>query len=251
MTVCVPTAVIYSAPDLMAEQTDEALYGDEVEITGEQGGFYKIKTDYGYEGFSIKQNFFEKLHDPAFRVCVPFADLLFDGKNYYHAPITLPYGAKVDVGFGHDERYGFVVLPSKRIYYIHKNHIMPIKSGDKSEESLREGILNTAKSYLGTQYRWGGRTHAGIDCSGLCFNSYRFNGINIWRDADIEKSPNVKPIGLREAKEGDLLYFKGHMAIYSGNGKFIHASASAGKVCEGSTDDKDIMDIFITAGTVF
>ena len=252
MIVCAPSAVLYAEPDLMAEQVDEVLYGEEVEITAEQGGFYKIKTDYGYEGWSIKQNFFEKLHDPAFMVKVPFADLLFDGKNYYHAPITLPFGSRVDVGFGHDERYGFIVLPSKRIYYIHKKHIRPIASPKPAaEQETRESIAATALSYLGAQYRWGGRTPAGVDCSGLCFNAYRFNGLSIWRDADISRSPAVKPIPLSQAQRGDLLYFEGHMAVYLGGTEFVHASAAEGAVCIGSTGDEALMQKFLTAGTVF
>ena len=49
------------------------------------------------------------------------------------------------------------------------------------EEAFRESIVQTAYSYLGTQYRWGGKTACGIDCSGLAFMSYFRNGILIWR----------------------------------------------------------------------
>lgn len=250
MVVCVPFAVLYSSPELMSEQVDEVLYGEEVEFFEESGGFVRVRTDYGYEGWSIKHNFIEKLHDPAFIVVSPFADLLFEGRNYFHSPITLPRGARVDAGFGDDERYAFCVLPSKRIYYIHKNHIAPIPNpAKKSETELRDSVAETAKCYLGTQYRWGGRTHAGIDCSGLCFNAYRFNGLSIWRDADIEKSPNLKKIPLEEAKKGDLLFFEGHMGLYLGDGEIIHSSASAGRVLIEKLGENDsLMKKFITAG---
>ncbi len=253
MVVCAPFAPVYKTPELMAEQVDELLYGDEVEIIDELGGFYKIKTDYGYIGWTIKHNLFEKLHDANSIVSVRFADLLFEGRNYYQAPITLPFGARVDVGFSHKEdRYGFCVLPSKRIYYIHKNHITPIEKTEKSEAELRDLIVETAKCYLGAQYRWGGRTPYGVDCSGLCFNAYRFNGINIWRDADFERSESLRKIDLAEAKKGDLLFFKGHVAMYLGNGEIIHASASAGRVVIENYDDKEgLKEIFICVGTAF
>lgn len=256
MVCCVPYAVLYSAPELMAEQVDEMLYGDEAEIIDTVGGFYKVKTEYGYIGWTIKSNLFEKLHDANHIVVTPFADLLFEGKNYFQPPITLPRGAKVDVGFSHKEdRYGFAVLPSKRIYYIHKNHVAPISAMDKSalpEDELRASLVDTAKEYLGTQYRWGGRTHHGVDCSGLCFNAYRFNGINIWRDADFEKSDTLREIPLEEAKEGDLIFFKGHIAMYIGNGEIIHSTASKGRVViEKLRENEYLMKNMICVGTAF
>lgn len=254
MVVCVPVAVLYSEPELMAEQVDEMLYGEEAEIIDELGGFYKIKTDYGYIGWTVKSNLFEKLHDANHIINVPFADLLFEGRNYFQAPITLPRGARVDVGFSHKEdRYGFAVLPSKRIYYIHKNHISPLEGiKKKTEAEIRQAIVFTAEEYMGVQYRWGGRTHCGIDCSGLCFNAYRFNGINIWRDADFEKNANLRKIPLEEAKEGDLVFFKGHVAMYIRGHEIIHSSASKGKVTIERLDlNEHLMENFICVGTAF
>ena len=251
MMICLPSATLYAEPELYSEQTDEALYGDEVEITEEKGGFYRVTTDYGYSGWCVKQAVFEQLHKPEYYITVPFADLLFEGRNFFHAPVTLPMGARLDYGPGHDERYGLAVLPSKRIYFIHKDHVAPLaRLKTLTRAELRESIAQTALSYLGIQYRWGGRTHAGVDCSGLCFNACRFNGINIWRDADVEKTANLKKIPLEEAQKGDLLYFEGHMALYLGEGKFIHASASAGKVIISDiANSEGLFGRFITAGT--
>ena len=73
---------------------DAFQIGDEVEIIEERGSFCKVKTDYGYIGWAVKSNIFEKLHDANHIVITPFADLLFEGRNYFQAPITLPFGAK-------------------------------------------------------------------------------------------------------------------------------------------------------------
>ena len=254
MVVCVPSAALYATPELMSEQIDELLYGEEVEIIDELGSFCKVKTDYGYVGWTVKPNLFEKLHDANHIVTSSFADLLFEGRNYFHSPITLPRGARVDVGFSHKEdKYGFAVLPSKRIYYIHQKHIAPLESINKQDENeLREALVATAKEYLGVQYRWGGRTHMGVDCSGLCFNAYRFNGINIWRDADFEKSENLRKINYHEAKPGDLLFFEGHIAMYIGNGEIIHSSSSQGKVViEKWEDNPKLKEIYLCTGTAF
>ncbi len=254
MVVCVPFAPVYSAPDLMAEQVDEMLYGEEAEILDEVGGFYKTKSEYGYIGWVIKPNLFEKLHDANHIVVTPFADLLFEGKNYFQPPMALPRGARVDVGFSHKEdRYGFAVLPSKRIYYIHKNHVSPLAEIKKNTESeIRQALVKTAKEYLGVQYRWGGRTHFGVDCSGLCFNAYRFNGLDIWRDADFEKNENLRQIPIEEAKEGDLLFFTGHIAMYLGDGMIIHSSAGKGYVSIEKYDENQYLrENLICVGTIF
>lgn len=77
-----------------------------------------------------------------------------------------------------------------------------------SEEAFRESIVQTAYSYHGTQYRWGGKTACGIDCSGLAFMSYFRNGILIWRDAAIKEGYPVHEIPIEQAKPGDLLFFR-------------------------------------------
>ena len=101
----------------------------------------------------------------------------------------------------------------------------------RSEEAFRESIVQTAYSYLGTQYRWGGKTACGIDCSGLAFMSYFRNGILIWRDAAIKEGYPVHEIPIEQAKPGDLLFFPGHVAIYLGNGKIIHATGHPESSC--------------------
>ena len=169
--------------------------------------------------------------------------------------MTLPRGARVDVGFSHKEnRYGFAVLPSKRIYYIHKNHISPLAdiNKEKTEDEKRRAIVETAKEYLGVQYRWGGRTFFGVDCSGLCFNAYRFNGINIWRDAVFEKSENLREIPYKDIKPGDLMFFPGHVAMYIGAGMIIHSAASKGCVSiEKFEENEWLRENLICVGTAF
>lgn len=253
MTVCYPTVSVSREPDLMSEQVDELLYGEECEILEEVGAYAKVRTDYGYEGYVERRALISPLHEPNRMVCVPFADLLCEKCNFYRPMMTLPRGARVDVGYSHEEkRYGFAVLPSKRIWYVHKEHVCPLPSGLGSEEELRAGIVREALSYLGVQYRWGGRTPGGVDCSGLCFMAYRLNGLSIWRDAVVEKSEHLRKIPLAEAKAGDLLFFPGHVALCLGDGKFVHASAKAGKVVQDTFENaKELMETLLCAATYF
>ncbi len=253
MVICTSSAIIYSSPDYMSEQIDEMLYGEEAEILDEKDGFYKIISEYGYSGWTSKENIFGKTKESNYVVTSPFSDLLLEGK-YRIAPFMhLPRGAKLHVEFSRNSpRFGFVTHPNEYTFYIHKNHISKIGYEYHTQSEKRFYLCQTAKEYLGTQYCWGGRTHHGIDCSGLCFNAYRFNGINIWRDADISKSPNLRKISYEDARMGDLLFFKNHMAMYLGNGKIIHSSAENGCVAiENYNENKKLQDIFICAGTAF
>lgn len=129
----------------------------------------------------------------------------------------------------------------------------------RSEEAFRESIVQTAYSYLGTQYRWGGKTACGIDCSGLAFMSYFRNGILIWRDAAIKEGYPVHEIPIEQAKPGDLLFFPGHVAIYLGNGKIIHATGHPESSCvtfnslrEGELGYReDLKNSLCAAGSIF
>ncbi|PKM63106.1 MAG: glycoside hydrolase [Firmicutes bacterium HGW-Firmicutes-21] len=261
MIICVPNAPLYAAPDLKSEHIDEALFGMGCTVLDTVSGFYKIRMFYGYEGYIEKPFICEPLHKPNMMVSVPFSDLLPEGRNFYRPVMTLPQGSLVDVGFSEQfERYGFVVLPNKRVYYMHKKHIKPLPDAavaKNNETALRSCITAAALSYLGTQYRWGGKTHCGIDCSGLAFMAYYLNGVIIYRDAVIEKSPDIREIPFSEARSGDLLYFPGHMAVYLGNDKYIHASAKEGLVCIFSFNPKDenydeyLANNLLHTGTIF
>ena len=83
------------------------------------------------------------------------------------------------------------------------------------------------------------------------------SGLTLYRDAVMEKSAILREIEYGQAQPGDLLFFRGHVAVYAGGGRFIHASASAGRVEYGSIepDDElfspDLRENLLHTGTVF
>ncbi len=95
---------------------------------------------------------------------------------------------------------------------------------------LRNELVNTAKSFIGTPYRWGGTTaENGFDCSGLTMVSYRLNGLNLPRVSRSQYKAG-KWVAKSALRPGDLVFFatKGgkrvtHVGMYAGNGEFIHA----------------------------
>ncbi len=122
----------------------------------------------------------------------------------------------------------------------------PSKSSRRSRTSSSGGreitstsgyaLLDQAKSYLGTRYRYGGTSRGGIDCSGFTSTVYRSQGIKIPRTA-MQQSKVGKSVSKSDLKKGDLIFFKtnrgtrvNHVGMYIGNGQFIHASSGGGRV---------------------
>jgi len=231
-TVILPLLPLYKEPTTDSEYTDEAFYGQKVKVLEESGDFYKIHTEYDYIGYVLKSSISDEVYKVTHVVTSAFGDLLPEPKNGKGALIAVPRGSFIKVIGGGTERYAEVELADGRHGFIHKANIMPIADMDRkrTEAELRRDIVNTARLFVGTSYRWGGKTAAGIDCSGLAFMSYYMNGLHLYRDAHFEKSPILKEITLDEAKEGDLLFFPGHVAIYIGSGMYIHSTTSLGGV---------------------
>ncbi|MFZ9188545.1 MAG: C40 family peptidase [Algoriphagus sp.] len=67
-------------------------------------------------------------------------------------------------------------------------------------------IIQTAKSYRGTPYRYGGTTRTGIDCSALVYHSFAAVGVNLPRTS-VEQSKLGKKVPLKKARPGDVLFF--------------------------------------------
>lgn len=84
------------------------------------------------------------------------------------------------------------------------------------------GIVATAKTRLGCPYKWGATGPSKFDCSGFTQWVYKKNGISIPRTSGSQKSGG-KYISISQVKPGDIVWRPGHVGIYVGNGKVIHA----------------------------
>lgn len=100
---------------------------------------------------------------------------------------------------------------------------------------LGDQAANTALKMVGKPYRYGGSSPSGFDCSGLVMYSYRQAGLTLPHNTDKQRLA-ARPIKVAELRPGDLLFFNqegkkyGHVGIYTGGGKFVHAPSSGKSV---------------------
>jgi cell wall-associated NlpC family hydrolase len=117
----------------------------------------------------------------------------------------------------------------------------PFASLSNTAMSMRDSIVVVARSQIGTRYRFGGTNpKGGFDCSGLVRYVLAALKISLPRTAAQQASigDNV-PKDTTRLRPGDLLTFgRGnrvtHIGIYVGNGRYVHASPTAGRVIETS-----------------
>ena len=91
-------------------------------------------------------------------------------------------------------------------------------------------FLKILKLFLKCKYKWGGKTFSGIDCSALVQIFYQYNNKYFPRDAKDQIKYSKKSLKRKNFKRGDLIFWKGHVAICLNPTKLIHAYGPKKKV---------------------
>lgn len=134
-------------------------------------------------------------------------------------------------------------------------------SGDPTyavDVKVGSALVNEAKRWLGTPYRYGGECRSGADCSGMLMVIYRdVAGLKLPRNSAAQ-CEYCFGIDKRHLSPGDLVFFstskgKGkvsHVGMYIGSGKMIHASSSRGVIIS-DLDEKYYVNHYHSSGRVY
>ena len=209
-------------PAETAEMTSQLLFGDAYTVLEEQGKWLKINTaDCSYEGW-IDRKLFNPLHDNE-------AESYLAGDKYVVKELFLfiqemESGITFPIFLGSSFPYpnnGIVTLGNSKF---------SITLPAEKQQTVIETLLQTATSYLRAPYLWGGRTPAGIDCSGFVQVIFKCCGISLPRDASQQALCGETVDFIGEAREGDVAFFENeegriiHTGIICGPNRIIHAS---------------------------
>ena len=105
------------------------------------------------------------------------------------------------------------------------------KKSSSSKAKKRAKVVAYAKKFLGNPYRYGGSslTH-GTDCSGFVMSVYKHFGYKLPHSSSAIAKKGRK-VAYKNKKPGDIICYYGHVAIYIGNNKIIHASNKKTGIC--------------------
>jgi cell wall-associated NlpC family hydrolase len=213
--VVVGVAPLRKEPSHQAPLLTEALYGERVTIyeTDEEGWAWgQLKSD-SYVGWMPASALLAPQAEPTHRVSA-LRTLVFPGPSIKLPPTdALPPEARVAVVRQDDD-----LAVTATGGHIPARHLAPLHSKESD-------FVAVAERFVGTPYLWGGKSSVGIDCSGLVQVALSACGIACPRDSDMQEVTLGQPISLAGLQRGDLVFWKGHVAIALGRNSMIHANA--------------------------
>ncbi|MDO5657597.1 MAG: NlpC/P60 family protein [Paracoccus sp. (in: a-proteobacteria)] len=207
--IAAPLAELRAAPD--GPRDRQLAFGADVTVIDAQGehAFVQATAD-GYCGWVAAQDLTPDLPPLTHHVSAP-ATHLYPGPDFKLRELAaLPINAGLSVAaiegqFARLVQGGFVPL----------QHISDRPAADPAAVAL---------SLMGTPYLWGGNSRAGIDCSGLVQAALRACAVACPGDADLQEAA-FAPV--ETIRRGDLLFWKGHVAMAINQTQIVHATAFA------------------------
>jgi cell wall-associated NlpC family hydrolase len=219
-------APVRRQPSPEAPLDTEVLHGERVTIyddNGEGWSWGQLASD-GYVGWIPTNALVQPGPPPTHRVAA-VRTLVFPVRSIKAPPIeALPLGARVAVSTplnAGKNKEGADLTDLASGFCVPTRHLAPL-------DSTETDFVAVAERFLGVPYLWGGKTSLGLDCSGLVQMALTTCGITCPRDTDMQERalgtalPDADPATFRR---GDLIFWKGHMAIVRDEETIVHANA--------------------------
>jgi hypothetical protein len=232
----VPVADMWKRPAFESERVNQTLYGEFLRRDIKRGKYLRVFTQDSYVGWIRDDHLVPVSADmsdlkPA--VVKSFLAEIYQSAGSNNHYMRLSFGSRVllDSAAKSSDKSNSRIKLSYPEGWIDRDHLRFTKPTEIAISTL----LKTFKLFLGVPYLWGGRSSYGLDCSGLVQLVAHYFGFELPRD-----SKDLRVCGDRIAKSKlepcDLIFSPGHVAVYAGKDRFIHASQKTGRVSIESLD---------------
>ncbi len=207
---------IYKKPSKKSEVTSQIIYGEKFKIISKNKNWIKIKTLFdNYIGFIKNSKYLKKL---TLKYKVSSLKARIFKRPGIRTDSWLPLASKLPIL---DQNKNYVKIEKNK--WIKKKDIRKLNQKDKN-------FVKFFKKFLNVKYVWGGKTSQGIDCSALLQIFFTYNNLFYPRDTKDQIKYAKKKFKKKKFKKGDIIFWKGHVAICLNSKQLIHAYGPKKKV---------------------